>query len=131
MDSPALQTVTAVKGARFAFGPFRLESPVYKAVFAAKRCCRGRTLALWYATLPDAGRKAGVIVSKRVFPRAVDRNRAKRLMREAFRLSRAHVAPEACLVMIARGGIGGRTCTDVIRDFESVCRHAGIWREVP
>ena len=127
MESPAPKKTGS--GGRFKFGPFRLDSPVYKAVFAAKRSFRGRTLALWFAKLPDAGRKAGVIVSKRVFPRAVDRNRAKRLMREAFRLSRAHLAPDAAVVLIARGGIGGRKRDEVLSDFESVCKHAGIWQQ--
>ncbi len=108
-------------------GPFRLDASNYKSVFAARRSFYGQTLTIWVACLPDAGRRAGVIVSKRTFHRAVDRNRAKRLMREAFRLSRHRLDPRMALVLIARSGIAGKKCQDVMRDFERVCCRAHIW----
>ncbi len=110
-------------------GAFRLDSSKYKAVFAEKASVYGQTLVMWVARLPDAGRRAGVVVSKKTFRRAVDRNRAKRLMREAFRLSRRWVAPDVGVVLVARRGIAGKTCQDVLRDFERVCRRAKVWRE--
>ena len=109
-------------------GPFRLPSARYQAVFAGRRTFHGPLFALWVAYLPDAGRRAGVVVSKRTFRRAVDRNRAKRLLREAFRLSRHRIAPEAAVILVARAGIAGRSCQEVMQDFERVCRRAGLWR---
>ena len=109
-------------------GPFRLDSSKYKAVFAGKRSFYGQTLTIWVAFSTDAGRRAGVVVSKRNFRRAVDRNRAKRLMREAFRLSRHHLVPNVDLILIARSGIAGRKCRDVIQDLERVCRRAKLWQ---
>ncbi len=76
----------------------------------------------------DAGRRAGVVVSKRNFRRAVDRNRAKRLMREAFRLSRHHLLPQVDMILIARGGMAGKRCQDVMQDLEQVCRRARVWQ---
>jgi ribonuclease P protein component len=108
-------------------GPFRLDSSKYKAVFAEKSSFYGQMLVIWVARMPDAGRRAGVVVSKRTFRRAVDRNRAKRLMREAFRLSRHRVSPDVGLILIARNGIAGKKCQDVMRDFERVCRRAKVW----
>ncbi|HOM59043.1 MAG TPA: ribonuclease P protein component [Kiritimatiellia bacterium] len=107
---------------------FRLDAPAYKRVFAEKRSVYGRSLVMWIAQGADADRRVGVIVSKRNFRRAVDRARAKRLLREAFRLSRPFLAPDADLILIARTGIGGQTCREVMADFERVCRRARIWR---
>jgi len=107
-------------------GGCRLESSKYKSVFAASKKVYGRTLLVWFARGADAGRKAGVVVSKRVFRRAVDRNRAKRLMREAFRLKRHMLSGDVDLIMVARKGIDGRICGEVALDLEAVFRRAGL-----
>ena len=109
-------------------GPFRLDSTKYKRIFAEKRSVYGRTLVMWVTRGSDAGRRAGVVVSKRTFRRAVDRNRAKRLLREAFRLSRHQMPPDIDVILIARAGIAGKKCQDVMRDFEAVCRRAKVWQ---
>jgi len=116
-----------VEGERTLPGRFRLDASRYRPIFEGKRSFGGQTVVLWVRRAPDAGRRAGVVVSKRVFRRAVDRNRAKRLMREAFRLSRAWLVPEAEVILIARAGIAGRSCQEVMADLERVCRRARIW----
>ena len=109
-------------------GPFRLDSSKYKRIFAEKKSFYGRSLVIWVSCTSDAGRRAGVVVSKRTFRRAVDRNRAKRLMREAFRLSRHNLTPKVDMILIARAGISGKRCQDVMLDFEQVCRRARVWQ---
>jgi len=49
-------------------------------------------------------------------------------MREAFRLSRKNLVPEVDLILIARAGLAGKKCQDVMRDFEAVCRRAKVWQ---
>ena len=117
-----------MQGSELLPGPFRLDSSKYKAVFAEKRSFYGQTLTIWVARMPDAGRRAGVVVSKRNFRHAVDRNRAKRLMREAFRLSRHRLEPGVDMILIARSGIADKKCQDVMRDFERVCCRARVWQ---
>ena len=109
-------------------GPFRLDSSKYKRVFAEKKSFYGRSVVIWVMCASDAGRRAGVVVSKRNFRRAVDRNRAKRLMREAFRLSRHNMLPQTDMILIARTGIAGKGCQDVMKDLEQVCRRARVWQ---
>jgi len=107
-------------------GPFRLDSSKYKRIFAEKKSVYGRTLVMWVTRGSDAGRRAGVVVSKRTFRRAVDRNRAKRLLREAFRLSRHLALPDVDVILIARAGIAGKKCQDVMRDLETAFRRAKV-----
>ncbi|WP_435104333.1 ribonuclease P protein component [Arhodomonas sp. AD133] len=55
---------------------------------------------------PEADARLGMAVSRRVAPRAVDRNRIKRMVREAFR-HRRHELPAVDVVVIARGAARG------------------------
>lgn len=110
-------------------GKARLPSRRYPAVFDAKRVFRARSLVVWVARDAADGRKAGVVVSKRTFRRAVDRNRAKRLMREAFRLLRSSLAPDVEVILVARAGIAGLSCKEVSRDLAYVARKSGIFAD--
>jgi ribonuclease P protein component len=104
----------------------RLAAPLYEVVFSQKRMAHCYTFAMWIAVLPDADRRVGVVVSKRVFRRAVDRNRAKRLLREAFRLNRALLKPGVNVILAARAGIAGKSSRDIARDFRRTCRKADL-----
>ena len=110
-------------------GSFRLASSKYKGIFAEKKVYYGRTLVMWVKRSTEAECKAGVVVSKRTFRRAVDRNCAKRLMRESWRLLRHQLKPQADVILIARAGMAGCRCRDVMQDLEIVCRRANLWRD--
>ena len=69
--------------------------------------------------------RLGVVTSKAV-GNAVARNRARRLMRESFRLHQRELAGPVDLVLVARPSIAGKKLADVERDFLRVLRQAGI-----
>ena len=96
----------------------RLPGAKYKRVFDRGRSVKGRLLVAWRFSSPDADRQAGVVVSKKSFHEAGDRNRAKRLMREAFRLLvKEGAAPERTeWVFIGRAALAGKRVMEVMED---------------
>lgn len=103
----------------------------YRDTFAQGRSFPGRYLVVWLRAAPDADRRVGVVTSRNTLPAAVTRNRARRLMRETFRLQRAHLRPDVDLLLLARGRIEKAKRPEVDADFRAVCRKAGIWRDEP
>ena len=101
----------------------RLPGAKYKRVFDRGRSLKGRLLAAWRLKSADADRQAGVVVSKKTFHDAVDRNRAKRLMREAFRLlaKDGRVPERTEWVFVARRAIAGKKVQDVVQDIAAFC----------
>ena len=81
----------------------------------------GRCMILWVRRSPKGDKRVGVVASKRTFPRAVDRSRAKRLMREAFRL-RVDELPPCDVVCVARRSILNLRCAEVERDLMHLLR---------
>ena len=102
----------------------RLPGARYRRIFDRGRSIKGRLLVAWHLESPDADRMAGVVVSKKSFHDAVDRNRAKRLMREAFRLLvKEGAMPEKTeWIFIARSAIGGKKVADVMEDMRLCLR---------
>lgn len=88
----------------------------FQETFDAGENLPGRLLVLWVRRQPDASRRLGVIASKRTFHFAVERNRAKRLLREAFRLQRDRITEGVDFILIARRSILKARRQDVEKD---------------
>lgn len=65
---------------------------------------------------PGAISRLGVVTSKKVGG-AVARNRARRLLRESFRLHQHDLPQPADMVLVARPSIAGKGFAEVERDF--------------
>ena len=72
--------------------------------------------------------RVGITTSKKV-GNAVQRNRSRRVIREAFRALAPRVRPGFDLVLVARGKTPYVTSTDVRRQLERQLQAAGLLRE--
>ena len=74
---------------------------------------------------PDTQRRVAFIVSRRYSPKAVVRNRARRLLREAYRQTVADLPP-AWVVLIPRRPLQQARLQEVLDDLHDVCRRLGL-----
>ena len=72
--------------------------------------------------------RVGITTSKKV-GNAVQRNRSRRVIREAFRALAHRVRPGFALVLVARGKTPDGKSTDVRRQLERQLQAAGLLRE--
>lgn len=90
-----------------------------------QRLVRGCLILNWHLLPGLAFSRLGVVTSKQV-GNAVRRNRARRLLREAFRLNRDRLLANAMIVLVARNSIVGKTRAEVERDLLAALRTAKL-----
>ncbi len=90
----------------------------FSSVFRFKRVYRGSLLDAHVAPNGLGMARLGLIVPKKVLARAVDRNRAKRQLREAFRLNRQVLAGLDVIFRVKARGLAldyRRECEELMR----------------
>ena len=90
-----------------------------------KRAVNGCLIANWRSLPEEAHSRLGVVTSSKIGG-AVERNRARRLLREAFRLHQHDLARALDLVLVARPSIAGKGFGEVEKDFLATLRKAGL-----
>jgi ribonuclease P protein component len=94
-----------------------------------RRLANGCLVANW-RTLPSGARsRLGVITSRRVGPAHV-RSRARRLLRESFRLHQHELREPTDLVLVARQSIAGKEFYQVERDYLVALRRARLLHDL-
>ncbi|RLC81373.1 MAG: ribonuclease P protein component [Chloroflexi bacterium] len=79
----------------------------------------------------DAGKLRVAFSASRKLSKAVQRNRAKRLLREAVRLQQHHIKKGWDLLFIARGAAKGATLDEMKSSVKEVLQKAGLWEKEP
>ncbi len=92
-----------------------------------ERLALGCLIANWHRLPDGASPKLGVVTSRKMGG-AVERSRARRLLRENFRRHQHELSQPVELVLVARNSIAGRDFAGVEKDFLAVLRRASLLR---
>lgn len=99
-----------------------------RAKIEGRRLVQGCLILNWVSISPPAPSRLGVITSRKI-GEAVVRSRARRLLREAFRLHQGDLAASVDLILVARASIVGKRYADVERDYLGALKKARLYRE--
>ena len=92
-----------------------------------RRLVQGCLIMNWIVLPPGSVSRVGVITMRKL-GHAPARSRARRLLREAFRLRQHCLRNPADIVLVARNSIVGRTFSEVDRDYLAALQRAGMVR---
>jgi len=96
----------------------------FHRVYDAGRKVAGPLAVLYWLAAPG-GRAIGIVTGRKLGG-AVQRNRARRLLREAYRRHKHQLPADAQLVVVARRGMVGQPFARVEAEWLALCRRAGI-----
>ena len=99
----------------------------FLAIFKTGSSIRENGVALYFKKNPSvASNRIGIVVSRKILPRAVDRNRAKRLIHEFFRNHRNSLAPHHEIV-VRLLEVGNSLSSSSLREIlEGLFKRAGL-----
>ena len=93
-----------------------------------ERLVKGCLLANWQLLPSNSFSRLGVVTSRHL-GKAVSRNRARRLMRECFRLHKKEFLSEVDLILVARKSIAKKNFFDVEKDFIALLKKCNLLSE--
>ena len=90
-----------------------------------QRLAQGCLIANWQRLPDGTASRLGVVTSRRIGG-AVERSRARRLLRESFRQHQHELSQPIELVLVARNSIAGRKFAEVEKDFLAALNRAKL-----
>ena len=98
----------------------------FQEAFNQKPATPGRYMVMWQRRGAGTRLRLGVVVSKRTLGRAVDRARAKRMLREAYRLNRHRFTADCDVLLVVRRSLLRATYGAIERDLLKLARRTGL-----
>ncbi|MFH0879046.1 MAG: ribonuclease P protein component, partial [Lentisphaerota bacterium] len=102
-----------------------VRSADFMEAYAQGRRGIGRYMVMWLRNGEGASLRLGVVASKKVGG-AVQRTRAKRLLREAYRRNRAAFSGPVDVVLVARREILQASWPNLVAELKDLARKAGL-----
>jgi ribonuclease P protein component len=100
----------------------------FQKIYDGGRSIHGRYVVVFYLTGEEIERKIGFVASRRIGC-AVERNRAKRVLREAYRHLQAEIVRRAQLIFVARSPCADAASADVTSEVRRLLIDAGLLRD--
>ena len=97
----------------------------YEETYSQRRSHVGRYMVLWLRSGEGAALRLGVVAS-RVIGKAFQRNRAKRRLREAWRINRHHLHGDYDVVLVARRHVLTAHWPDIVDELAWLTRKVGL-----
>jgi ribonuclease P protein component len=91
----------------------------FSSVFSLRKRISGRYLVIHYRAGQSAGARLGLVVSRKIAKRSVDRNYMKRVLRELFRRRRSRISPMDLVVRVTKA-YGYVDFAEVEREFSEL-----------
>jgi len=102
------------------------DGDIFREAFRSGRRYTGKLMVMWLRSGEDANLCLGVVASIRLFRRAVERSRARRLLREAYRLNRFRLCGLYDVVLVARRAIINASRQTVEKELLMLTEKAGM-----
>jgi len=98
----------------------------FETVFKGGRIAKGKYVFLKYLGNGTEKTKIGFVVSKKISKLAVERNKAKRRIREIVRLRRKEIKEGLSIIVIALPPINDAPFKEIKKDMENLLKEAEL-----
>ncbi|MCO6401773.1 MAG: ribonuclease P protein component [Verrucomicrobia bacterium] len=102
----------------------------FRSAYDVGRKQVGRCMVLFLLPRPEGSLRLGVVSSRKIGG-AVQRNRARRLLREAFRKNRHHLRGQADIVLVARAHVLETALPRIEHELLTLAARAGLIEKQP